>query len=105
MPRFFIKLSFLRLTPTLPSPIYGGPSRFFLKPSTAKFRCGFGQLFPFTEPSAEVDVQWQGQWLEVLGCGMIDPNVLQAVGYDPEVYSGFAAGLGVRAARHGTAPN
>ena len=51
--------------------------------------------FPFTEPSAEVDVQWQGKWLEVLGCGMIDPNVLQAVGYDPEVYSGFAAGLGV----------
>ena len=51
--------------------------------------------FPFTEPSAEVDVQWQGQWLEVLGCGMIDPNVLKAVGSDPEVYSGFAAGLGV----------
>ena len=51
--------------------------------------------FPFTEPSAEVDVQWQGQWLEVLGCGMIDPNVLQAVGYDPDVYTGFAAGLGV----------
>ncbi len=51
--------------------------------------------FPFTEPSAEVDVQWQGKWLEVLGCGMIDPNVLKAVGYDPEVYSGFAAGLGV----------
>lgn len=50
--------------------------------------------FPFTEPSAEVDVQWQGKWLEVLGCGMIDPNVLKAVGYDPEVYSGFAAGLG-----------
>lgn len=51
--------------------------------------------FPFTEPSAEVDVQWQSKWLEVLGCGMIDPNVLKAVGYDPEVYSGFAAGLGV----------
>lgn len=51
--------------------------------------------FPFTEPSAEVDVKWKGKWLEVLGCGMIDPNVLQAVGYDPEVYSGFAAGLGV----------
>lgn len=51
--------------------------------------------FPFTEPSAEVDVQWQGKWLEVLGCGMVDPNVLKAVGYDPEVYSGFAAGLGV----------
>ncbi|MFE4108037.1 phenylalanine--tRNA ligase subunit alpha [Almyronema epifaneia] len=57
-----------------------------------RFRPSF---FPFTEPSAEVDVQWQGQWLEILGCGMIDPNVLQAVGYDPEVYSGFAAGLGV----------
>ena len=51
--------------------------------------------FPFTEPSAEVDVRWQGQWLEVMGCGMIDPNVLKAVGCDPDVYSGFAAGLGV----------
>ena len=51
--------------------------------------------FPFTEPSAEVDVKWKGKWLEVLGCGMIDPNVLKAVGYDPEVYSGLAAGLGV----------
>lgn len=51
--------------------------------------------FPFTEPSAEVDVQWQGKWLEVMGCGMVDPNVLKAVGYDPEIYSGFAAGLGV----------
>ncbi len=51
--------------------------------------------FPFTEPSAEVDVQWQGKWLEVMGCGMVDPNVLQAVGYDPEVYTGFAAGFGV----------
>jgi len=51
--------------------------------------------FPFTEPSAEVDVQWQGKWLEVMGCGMVDPNVLKAVGYDPEVYTGFAAGFGV----------
>ncbi|MEM8642279.1 MAG: phenylalanine--tRNA ligase subunit alpha [Cyanobacteria bacterium P01_G01_bin.54] len=51
--------------------------------------------FPFTEPSAEVDVQWEGRWLEVLGCGMVDPNVLKAVGYDPEEYTGFAAGLGV----------
>ena len=51
--------------------------------------------FPFTEPSAEVDVQWEGKWLEVLGCGMVDPNVLKAVGYDPEIYTGFAAGLGV----------
>ena len=51
--------------------------------------------FPFTEPSAEVDVQWKGKWLEVMGCGMVDPNVLKAVGYDPEVYTGFAAGLGI----------
>ncbi|MBP0022371.1 MAG: phenylalanine--tRNA ligase subunit alpha [Cyanobacteria bacterium SBLK] len=51
--------------------------------------------FPFTEPSAEVDVKWKGKWLEVLGCGMVDPNVLKAVGYDPEVYTGFAAGFGV----------
>lgn len=51
--------------------------------------------FPFTEPSAEVDVQWQGKWLEVLGCGMVDPNVLKNIGYDPEIYTGFAAGLGV----------
>ena len=57
-----------------------------------RFRPSF---FPFTEPSAEVDVEWNGQWLEVLGCGMIDPNVMKAVGYDPEVYTGFAAGLGV----------
>ncbi|PSO48982.1 MAG: phenylalanine--tRNA ligase subunit alpha [Cyanobacteria bacterium SW_9_44_58] len=57
-----------------------------------RFRASY---FPFTEPSAEVDVQWQGKWLEVLGCGMVDPNVLKAVEYDPERYTGFAAGLGV----------
>jgi len=57
-----------------------------------RFRPSF---FPFTEPSAEVDVMWRGRWLEVLGCGMVDPNVLKAVGYDPEIYTGFAAGFGV----------
>lgn len=57
-----------------------------------RFRASY---FPFTEPSAEVDLQWKGRWLEVMGCGMVDPNVLKAVGYDPEVYSGFAAGFGV----------
>lgn len=56
-----------------------------------RFRASY---FPFTEPSAEVDVQWQGKWLEIMGCGMVDPNVLTKVGYDPEVYSGFAAGFG-----------
>jgi phenylalanyl-tRNA synthetase alpha chain len=57
-----------------------------------RFRPSF---FPFTEPSAEVDVMWRGRWLEVLGCGMVDPNVLKAVGYDPEIYTGFAAGFGI----------
>lgn len=59
---------------------------------TVRFRASY---FPFTEPSAEVDVRWRGKWLEVLGCGMVDPNVLEAVGYDPERYTGFAAGLGI----------
>ena len=57
-----------------------------------RFRASY---FPFTEPSAEVDLEWKGKWLEVLGCGMVDPNVMKAVGYDPEKYTGFAAGFGV----------
>lgn len=71
-----------------------------------RFRASF---FPFTEPSAEIDVSCQicqgrdaqcricrgSGWLEVLGAGMIDPNVFEAVGYDPEAVSGFAFGLGV----------
>lgn len=69
-----------------------------------RFRPSF---FPFTEPSAEVDIQCvicQGEgcsvckksgWLEILGSGMIDPEVFKFVGYDPEVYTGFAFGLGV----------
>jgi len=57
-----------------------------------RFRASY---FPFTEPSAEVDVQWRGKWLEVMGCGMVDPAVLEKLGIDPEKYSGFAAGLGV----------
>jgi phenylalanyl-tRNA synthetase alpha chain len=57
--------------------------------------------FPFTEPSAEVDVRWTepdgspGKWLEVLGCGMVHPNVLENCGIDSERYSGYAFGLGV----------
>ncbi|WP_395376547.1 phenylalanine--tRNA ligase subunit alpha [Marinicella sp. W31] len=56
--------------------------------------------FPFTEPSAEVDVEWKKEdgssgWLEVLGCGMVHPNVLESGGIDPEKYTGFAFGLGV----------
>ena len=78
--------------------IYFGESR------PTRFRSSF---FPFTEPSAEVDVQCimcSGKgcrtcsgtgWLEVLGAGMVDPNVLRGVGIDPDVYSGFAFGMGV----------
>lgn len=55
--------------------------------------------FPFTEPSAEMDIKMlvrgQYQWVEIGGCGMVDPNVFKAVGYDPEEWTGFAFGLGV----------
>jgi aminoacyl tRNA synthase complex-interacting multifunctional protein 1 len=54
-----------------------------------------GSYFPFTEPSMEVDVFFRGRWLEVLGCGMVDPAVLEMAGVDPNKYSGFAAGFGV----------
>jgi phenylalanyl-tRNA synthetase alpha chain len=57
-----------------------------------RFRPSF---FPFTEPSVEVDMHWHDRWIEFGGAGMVDPNVLSAVGYDPEVYSGFAFGLGI----------
>jgi len=68
-----------------------------------RFRPSF---FPFTEPSAEMDIGCSrqggelkignfGDWLEILGCGMVHPNVLKACGLDPEEYQGFAAGLGV----------
>ncbi len=66
-----------------------------------RFRASY---FPFTEPSAEVDVQWRGRWLEVMGCGMVDPAVLEGQGLDPRRWSGFAAGLGVERfcmVRHG----
>ncbi len=57
-----------------------------------RFRPSF---FPFTEPSVEIDMQWQGRWIEMGGAGMVDPNVLRAVGYDPEEVTGFAFGLGI----------
>jgi phenylalanyl-tRNA synthetase alpha chain len=78
--------------------------------TNVRFRPSF---FPFTEPSAEVDIscavcggkgEMHGKtcrvckgtgWVEILGCGMVDPNVFKSVGYDPEVYTGFAFGLGV----------
>ncbi|HNV79093.1 MAG TPA: phenylalanine--tRNA ligase subunit alpha [Thermomonas sp.] len=70
---------------------------FFERDFEMRFRPSY---FPFTEPSAEVDIAWQQadgstRWLEVLGCGMVHPNVLRNVGIDPEKYTGFAFGLGV----------
>lgn len=70
---------------------------FFERDFEMRFRPSY---FPFTEPSAEVDIAWQKpdgsmSWLEVLGCGMVHPNVLRACGIDPERYTGFAFGLGV----------
>lgn len=62
-----------------------------------RFRSNF---FPFTEPSAEVDIWWQpkgkeGKWLEILGCGMVDPNVLNNLNIDSEKYIGYAFGMGI----------
>jgi phenylalanyl-tRNA synthetase alpha chain len=57
-----------------------------------RFRPSF---FPFTEPSAEIDMSWKGGWLEIGGCGMVHPNVLKHVGIDSERYTGFAFGMGV----------
>ncbi|MCA6219495.1 phenylalanine--tRNA ligase subunit alpha [Photorhabdus antumapuensis] len=68
-------------------------TNFFEEDLQVRFRPSY---FPFTEPSAEVDVMGKnGKWLEVLGCGMVHPNVLHNVGLDPEIYSGFAFGMGV----------
>ncbi len=70
---------------------------FFEQELAMRFRPSY---FPFTEPSAEVDIAWKQpdgstRWLEVLGCGMVHPNVLRNVGIDPERYTGFAFGMGV----------
>ena len=66
---------------------------FFNKDVELRFRPSY---FPFTEPSAEVDIHWgKGKWLEILGCGMVHPNVLINAGVDPELYSGYAFGMGI----------
>lgn len=77
----------------LKSFLYEFLSNFFEREVELRFRPSY---FPFTEPSAEVDVLSEsGRWLEVLGCGMVHPNVLKGVGVDPEEYSGYALGFGV----------
>lgn len=71
--------------------------QFFGEDVKYRFRPSF---FPFTEPSAEVDIWWEqkgkpGKWLEIMGCGMVDPNVFENVGIDNEKYIGYAFGMGV----------
>lgn len=66
---------------------------FFERKVSLRFRPSY---FPFTEPSAEVDILSEsGKWLEILGCGMVHPNVLRNVGVDPEAYTGYAFGMGI----------
>ena len=66
---------------------------YFERKARLRFRASY---FPFTEPSAEVDVEWEaGKWLEVLGCGMVHPNVLRNAGVDPEEFTGYAFGMGI----------
>ena len=71
---------------------------FFERSLAVRFRPSY---FPFTEPSAEVDIGWdkgdgsEPGWLEILGCGMVHPNVLRGCGVDPEEYTGYAFGMGV----------
>ena len=94
------KVSFADMKQTLlyfAREMYGEETKIRLRPS----------YFPFTEPSAEMDVYWglkdeidykitKGTgWLEILGCGLVDPNVLKNCGIDPDKYSGFAFGMGI----------
>ena len=66
---------------------------YFERDAELRFRASY---FPFTEPSAEVDILWgEGKWLEILGCGMVHPNVLEAAGIDSEEFTGYAFGMGV----------
>tara|TARA_B100000029_G_scaffold100026_1_gene90215 strand:- start:1302 stop:2282 length:981 start_codon:yes stop_codon:yes gene_type:complete len=68
--------------------------RMFGEKTKMRFRPSF---FPFTEPSAEVDIwsEKRGQWLEILGSGMVDPEVFKSVDIDPEIWHGFAFGMGI----------
>jgi phenylalanyl-tRNA synthetase alpha chain len=73
--------------------LYDFVSKFFEREVKLRFRPSY---FPFTEPSAEVDILSEsGRWLEILGCGMVHPNVLRNVGVDPSEFRGYAFGMGV----------
>ena len=67
--------------------------KFFEREAELRFRPSY---FPFTEPSAEVDILWnEDRWLEILGCGMVHPNVLENVGINSSKYTGYAFGMGI----------
>ncbi|MEM1372406.1 MAG: phenylalanine--tRNA ligase subunit alpha [Pseudomonadota bacterium] len=77
----------------LKSVLFEFVGRFFERDAELRFRPSY---FPFTEPSAEVDVRMEdGKWLEILGCGMVHPNVLGHVGVDPAEFGGYAFGIGI----------
>ena len=81
-------VSFKNLKETL----YYFAKEMFGKETKVRFRPSY---FPFTEPSAEMDISWKNGWLEILGSGLVDPNVLKNCNIDPEKYSGFAFGMGI----------
>jgi phenylalanyl-tRNA synthetase alpha chain len=81
-------LSFAHLKGTLEAFV----RRVFGAEIETRFRCDY---FPFVEPGAELGVRWQGDWLEVLGCGMVHPEIIEDAGLDPDRYTGFAFGMGV----------
>jgi phenylalanyl-tRNA synthetase alpha chain len=73
--------------------LYDFTAKFFERDVELRFRPSY---FPFTEPSAEVDIRSEsGRWLEILGCGMVHPNVLRNADVDPDEYQGYAFGMGV----------
>ncbi len=71
--------------------LYEFARQMFGPDTRVRFRCDY---FPFVEPGVDMSIEWRGDWLEIMGAGMVHPNVLRAVGYDPSVYSGFAFGMG-----------
>ena len=81
-------VSFKNLKETL----YYFAKEMFGKETKVRFRPSY---FPFTEPSAEMDISWKNGWLEILGSGLVDPNVLKNCNIDPKKYSGFAFGMGI----------
>lgn len=81
-------VSFKNLKETL----YYFAKEMFGKETKVRFRPSY---FPFTEPSAEMDISWKNGWLEILGAGLVDPNVLKNCNIDSKKYSGFAFGMGI----------